>query len=271
MPFEDSFYFFHPIADRFGIKAMLIFDFDGVLINSLDEVVLTTHNAVTGSLCTSLAEVTVDLLQMFKNNRFHVQPIGDAIALMNWCLINWQKDSHKILTPEEYQTIAQNSDIALTDRTRLIYDTRQRFIDRNTNRWLALHQPYQPLWNELIRPKNYPFIILTNKNYDATLRLCRHFGLNIDAKDIYSGDNGVTKIENMLRIQERFGKKSYSFIDDSVKNLKELDLYFNKEKKVLTFLLATWGYTGAQDSAMAQEYGYEALQQADVVLLLDRV
>jgi len=38
---------------------------------------------------------------------------------------------------------------------------------------------------------------------------------------------------------------------------------------MLTLLLATWGYTGAQDSAMAQEYGYEAFQQADVVRLLD--
>jgi len=29
MPFVDSFYFFRPIADKSGIKAMLIFDFDG--------------------------------------------------------------------------------------------------------------------------------------------------------------------------------------------------------------------------------------------------
>ena len=247
---------------------MLIFDFDGVLINSLDEVVLTTYNAAAGSLCTSLAEVPVDLLQMFKNNRFHVQPIGDAIALMTWCLANRQRDWNKILTPEEYGTIAEGTNIPLSDRTNLIYDTRQRFIDRDTNRWLTLHQAYQPLWNELIRRKNYPFVILTNKNHDATLRLCRHFGLQINADDIYSGDHGATKIENMLRIQERCGKKSHSFIDDSVKNLKELDLYFNKEKKVLTLLLATWGYLGAQDKRIARESGYQALQQTDVRRLI---
>lgn len=244
---------------------MLIFDFDGVLINSLDEVVLTTYNAATGSLVTSPAEVPSDLVQMFKNNRFQVQAIGDAIALMNWCLINWRKDSQKIFTREEYRTIARGADLALADRTNLIYDTRKRFIEKDIGRWFALHQTYQPLWDELIRRKNYPFVILTNKDHDATLRLCRHFGLNIDAKDIYSGDNGVSKIENMLRIQERFGKEAFSFIDDSVKNLNELDLYFNTEKKVLTLLLATWGYTGAQDSMMAQEFGYAVLQQTDVV------
>ena len=79
----------------------------------------------------------------------------------------------------------------------------------------------------------------------------------------------MTKIENMLRIQERFGRKQFFFIDDSVKNLQELDLYFNTEKKVLTLLLATWGYTGAQDARMAQGYGYEVIQQTDVVRRLD--
>ena len=248
---------------------MLIFDFDGVLINSLDEVGLTAYNAATDSLVTSPAEVPSDLIQMFKDNRFHVQAIGDAIALMNWCLINWRKDSQKILSREEYLTIAPGADLALADRTNLIYDTRKRFIEKDIGRWFALHQTYQPLWDELIRRQNHPFVILTNKNHDATWRLCRHFGLNIDARDIYSGDKGVSKIENMLRIQARFGKEAFSFIDDSIKNLNELDLYFNTEKKVLTLVLATWGYTGAQDAAMAQEYGYGVVQQTDVVRHLD--
>ena len=248
---------------------MLIFDFDGVLINSLDEVVLTAYNAATDSLVTSPAEVPAHLIEMFRNNRFHVQAIGDAIALMHWCLIDWHKDSQKILTREEYGTIARRSDLALTDRTNLIYAARKRFIDKDIQKWLALHQTYQPLWDELSRRKNYPFVILTNKNHDATLRLCRHFGLNMDAGDIYSGDNGVTKVENMLQIQERFGPQQFLFIDDSVKNLQELDLHFNRDKKVLSLALAAWGYIGAGDTRTAPESGYPAFQQTDVVRLLD--
>ena len=252
-----------------GWIPMLIFDFDGVLINSLDEVVLTTYNATLDSLFTSMAKVPADLVQMFKNNRFHVQPIGDAIALMNWCLLNWQKDSQIILTQAEYQTIVQDTDIALIDRIQLIYDTRKRVIAKDIACWFALHQTYQPLWDELIRCNNHPFVILTNKNHDATLRLCRHFGLNIDTKDIYSGDSGVTKIENMLRIQERFGQQHFFFIDDSAKNLKELDHHFNRGKKVLLLALAAWGYIGAEDTIMAPETGYPAFQQTEVVRLLD--
>jgi phosphoglycolate phosphatase-like HAD superfamily hydrolase len=247
---------------------MLIFDFDGVLIKSLDEVVVTSYNAVTGKLVTFLTEVPPDAVKMFRNNRFHIQPIGDAVALMDWCLKNQQKDAHKILSAQEYRSIANRAEPGLGDRTNLIYDTRKRFIDRDTDRWLALHQPYQPLWNELLHQINLPFVILTHKNHDATLRLCRHFGLNIDANDIYSGDQGVSKIENMLRIKERFSKASFSFIDDSVKNLKELDFYFNTDKQILELSLAVWGYIGAEDVGTARELGYPALQQTDVILLL---
>ena len=248
---------------------MLIFDFDGVLINSLDEIVLTTYNATTDSLVTRLAEVPADLTRMFKNNRFHVQPIGDAMALMHWCLAQRQQDVEKILTREEYLAITRRSDMALTERTNRIYAARKRFIDKDIKRWFALHQTYQPLWNELIRHQNHPFVILTNKNHDATLRLCRHFGLDMDAADIYSGDDGVTKIENMLRIRKRFGPQPFVFIDDSIKNLQELDRHFNRDQKVLSLVLAAWGYIGARDTKMAPESGYPAFHQTDVVQLLN--
>ena len=113
---------------------MLIFDFDGVLINSLDEVVLTSYNAATNSLVTALAQVPADPVQMFKNNRFHVQPIGDAIVLMNWCLANCQKNSQTILNREDYEAQTHRADIDLVDRTNLIYATRKRFIDTDIER-----------------------------------------------------------------------------------------------------------------------------------------
>ena len=248
---------------------MLILDFDGVLIDSLNEIVLTAYNATTGSLVTGEAELSDGLARMFKNNRFHVQPIGDAIALMQWCLDHWQENVEKILTHEEYLAVIRRSDTALKQRTNRIYAARQHFIGKDINRWFDLHQTYQPLWDELIRHHQRPFVILTNKNHDATLRLCRHFGLDIDADDIYSGDNGMTKIENMLKIWGRYGRRQFVFIDDSIKNLQELDWHFNKDEKALSLVLAAWGFIGAKDTQLAPQSGYPAWQQADVVALLE--
>jgi len=248
---------------------MLIFDFDGVLINSLAEVTITVYNATTGRRATSPADLPPALIGLFQRNRYHVQPIGDAVLLMKWCLINYQNNSEKILNPQEYESIISGAADSAADRTRRIYDTRMDFAVRDPQKWLALHQPYQPLWAELLKRKQYVFVILTNKNRDATLRLCRHFGLNIDALNVYSGDQGVSKLENMRQIQNRFGKLSFEFIDDSVKNIMELDRCFNKDRKTLALLFASWGYTGPDDEKTAQLNGYPVLNQKDLIALLD--
>ena len=248
---------------------MLILDFDGVMINSLDEVTLTAYNATTGKLVTSLADLPAALVGLFQRNRYHVQSIGDAILLMNWCLNNYRNKSEKILNPHEYETVISGATVSLTDRTLRIYETRSQFIDKDPECWLALHQPYQPLWDQLIRHSEYAFVILTNKNRDATLRLCRHFGLGINAVDVYSGDQGTSKAENMRQIQKRFGAQLFRFIDDSIKNLRELENSLNVGNRTIRLLLASWGYTGPPDAKVAHEYGYPVLNQKDLISLLD--
>ena len=57
----------------------------------------------------------------------------------------------------------------------------------------------------------------------------------------------------------RFRPIWLSFIDDSVKNLREIDEYFNKEEKTISLIFATWGYTGPDDALTAEEFGYQVV------------
>ena len=248
----------------------MIFDFDGVLINSIDEVTITVFNTTTGKRATSLNDLPAALVALFQRNRYHVQSIGDAILLMGWCLEHFRENPAKNLHHREYQDLISNTADTLTDRTNRIYETRSHFIARDTKRWLALHQPYEPLWGELIQRPNYAFVFLTNKNHDATLRLCRHFGLAVKAADIYSGDGGTSKVENMRQIQERFGDQRYLFVDDSLKNLRELADFFSSQKPKINLMLASWGYTGPGDAKIAQAHGFEVLNQQELIALLDQ-
>lgn len=247
---------------------MLILDFDGVLINSLDEVTLTVYNTTTGKRVTSLADLPAALVGLFQRNRYHVQPIGDAILMMGWCLDHYRQCPTKNLTPGEYQALISNPQAPIIDRTNRIYETRSHFIARDFECWLALHQPYQPLWGELQQRSNFPYVVLTNKNRDATLRLCRHFGLSIEAANLYSGDQGVSKVENMQQIRKRFGDQNYRFVDDSVKNLQELAKAFSLGRKKIKMLLASWGYTGPGDEKEAQDDGFAVINQTDLIALV---
>lgn len=251
---------------------MLIFDFDGVLIDSLDEVVLTVYNTATGEQLMSLADLPQALIKLFRRNRFHVQPIGDGILLMNWCLHHYRDAPDKILQPSEYRAIIETAADPVQQRSAQVYKTRQQFIERDPEKWIALHRPFQPLWNELVqRLKPLGFVIVTNKNRAATERLCRHFGLYIPPNDIYSGDKGMSKIEHMQHIQQRFDAECFYFLDDSLKNLQALDRVLNRKEKMLIPLLAAWGYTGPEDQKLAQQSGCEVLGQTDVIALLTRL
>ncbi|MEJ2163925.1 MAG: HAD family hydrolase [Desulfobacterales bacterium] len=238
---------------------MLIFDFDGVLMDSVREIAVTAYNMINDTIITRLDQMPQNALNLFLRNRFHVQPIGDAPVLMKWCLETGASDPDKLLSPAEYDEILARVDEPVAARTTRFFETRNRFKTMNINAWTALNAPVQPLWRIMIENSTESIVLLTNKNREATIALSSHFGLSISDENIYSGDNGTTKIENMTHIMQRFRKPTYAFIDDSVKNLREIDEHFNKEEKTISLIFATWGYTGPDDARSAGNFGYQVL------------
>jgi hypothetical protein len=194
---------------------------------------------------------------LFLRNRFHVQPIGDAPVLMKWCLEVGESDPDKLLSPGEYEEIIQHVDEPVAARTTRFFEMRNRFKTQDIEAWIALNAPVQPLWRIMIESPTENIVLLTNKNREATIALSNHFGLKISNKNVYSGDSGTTKIENMMQIMQRFRKPAYTFIDDSVKNLREIDAHFNQEEKKIALIFASWGYTGPDDARTARDFAYQ--------------
>ena len=248
---------------------MLIFDFDGVLMDSLDEIVVTAYNAAQETLLTSLDNLPPEVVILFKQNRYHFQPIGDALPLMAWCLENYRKTPDKYLSPEEFRALVKNALKPLAYRTDYFFATRRSLIDADKRRWLALNKPYQPLWDALIKYGSEKIVILTNKNRQATALLCRNFNLDISNENIYSGDRGTTKIENLYEIQKRFKHTSYTFIDDLLANLQELAAHCNKNGPIIDLLYASWGYGGPGESEAARQAGFTVVNQTDLIAMLE--
>jgi FMN phosphatase YigB (HAD superfamily) len=238
---------------------MLIFDYDGVLLDSVREIAVTAYNMLEGTIVTRLNQLPQNALELFLRNRFHVQPIGDAPVLMKWCLEIGETDPDKLLSPAEYEEIIQQVDEPVAARTTRFFETRNLFKTKDIKAWTELNAPVQPLWQIMAEKPTENLVLLTNKNRDATISLSNHFGLKISDNNVYTGDHGTTKIENMTQIMQRFKKSAYAFIDDSVKNLREIDEHFNREEKMISLIFATWGYTGPDDARIAQDFGYQVV------------
>ena len=124
---------------------MLIFDFDGVLMDSVREIAVTAYNMLKGTIVTRLNQLPQNALDLFLRNRFHVQPISDAPMLMKWCLKVGDSDPHKLLSPAEYDEILQQVDEPVAARTTRFFETRNRFKTKDIDAWIALNAPVQPL------------------------------------------------------------------------------------------------------------------------------
>ena len=238
---------------------MLIFDYDGVLLDSVREIAVTAYNMLKGTVVTRLDQLPQNALNLFLRNRFHVQPIGDAPVLMNYCLEIGETEPDKMMSPKEYEEILMQVEEPVAARTTRFFETRNRFKTKNLKAWTELNAPVQPLWQIMVEKPIENLVLLTNKNREATISLSKHFGLMISNDNIYSGDNGTTKIDNMTQIMQRFRKPSYAFIDDSVKNLREIDEHFNKQAQTISLIFATWGYTGPDDARVAEDFGYQVV------------
>ncbi len=110
---------------------MLIFDFDGVLMDSVREIAVTAYNMLKGTIVTRLNQLPQNALDLFLRNRFHVQPIGDAPVLMKWCLETGESDPDKLLSPAEYEEIIQHVDEPVAARTTRFFETRNRFKSKD--------------------------------------------------------------------------------------------------------------------------------------------
>jgi len=158
---------------------MLIFDFDGVLMDSVHEVAVTAYNTLTDNIVTRLNQIPPQALDLFVRNRFHVQPIGDALVLMNWSLETSDSQPHKLLNEKDYEKILQQVEEPVDSRTARFFDRRSQFKAKDIDAWLALNEPVHPVWRLLLERPGGDLVMLTNKNREATVALCTHFGLEV--------------------------------------------------------------------------------------------
>jgi len=249
---------------------VIIFDFDGILLNSVLEVAVTAYNAVSGKLATSKEELPSGCLESFVRNRFHFQPAGDVLPLMGWCLEYGSVEPERILSAKEYRSLLEAEKRPIRERTEKFFSTRKLFVERNREKWLALNEPYEPLWSSLRELGAGRVVILTNKNRQAVLDLTEHFNLRLEPENVYSGDGAVKKDENLRKLHARFRASHYLFVDDSLGNLRELREDFPAGGTELELRLAfgTWGYLGPNDKLEAETEGLPMFSQADIISLL---
>jgi len=236
----------------------ILFDFDGVMMDSVGEMMIPAYNAATGEEARTSADLPDGYATRFRLNRPHLRPAGEAIPLAKLALALTQD---REVTAAEWQEALAREPGGSLERAEKFFAARARLIEFSRGNWVRLNQPYPTIWKALQQDPER-VLILTNKNRAAVKELLSHFELPLPDQQIFSGDHGQTKEKNLDLIREHFGDTEYLFLEDALGNL--VDVHQSAPQNIIP-LLASWGYVRNDDLLEAARLGIEVVSEAEFV------
>ena len=207
---------------------MYIFcDLDGVLIDSKKECLEILKNIFPNE---SKKKIYKD---NFNLNRGLVDPPEDFLILNNLISKTTRK---KKISRSDFNKLKKNiSKKELNIFKKKFFNIRKIIINKNFQYWIKLNS-ITSFAKRLKKYKSLNIIIITTKNFEASLYICKYFDFNF--KKIISNENlkERTKGDLIKEYLDTYEIDKAIFIDDSNKHLITC-----KDKRVIK-LFADWGY-----------------------------
>ncbi|WP_416695875.1 HAD family hydrolase [Candidatus Pseudothioglobus sp. Uisw_050_01] len=219
---------------------VLLLDFDGVLCNGLDEMLIVSYNTYYKCDLRYVDSISSAQRIFFYQNRWMVRPAGEYFIL--WKAYELFKNIDiKIF---HYLKLQFLEEIQLFQSS--FYKQRDALKD-DLEYWLSLHKTYQNVSEFLLKPES-KFFIITNKDKESVEILAKYFGYFSKIRDIYSKEISVYKEQLIKRLlsdyQFDYTSNKFIFIDDNITNLDEVA----SMKEDIVTIFTSWGYMGDVDS-----------------------
>lgn len=257
------------------VHDMLVFDFDGVMANSIHEsfvTALNTHWRLLGGRGLPLDGPIEPPQAIFDFERAHedlfrgfreVMPLGNRAEdylVMLRSLVDAQGPIH---SQEAFEARKRDMDAAMLHRFHdAFYAARRKLQDDDPETWMALVPPFEPVV-EAVGGLSERFIlgIATAKDRASVHLQLEHYGLLPLFEDrVLDKDFARKKRQHLTAFHERFGVpfERMHFIDDKVSHLLDV-----AELGVHGYL-ALWGFNGQRERAIARQNGFHLLELADL-------
>jgi len=233
-------------------QKLILFDFDGVIVNGIDEYWFSSKVACEKYLLNNTKNINV-------NKYIEVPKI--FVEIRPWVKYGWEMVliTHEILkTHEPLNNLSKNSFLENYEENcskllieyswksiklqKCLDNARLFQIKNNYKKWISLHRPF----NEVVsfinyaKDKDYKIGVISTKGKTFTSQILSE--LNIFPELIFGYESGskVDIISNLLLNYDIKG-----FVEDRRKTL--LNILENNQTKFINCYLAEWGYLKTSD------------------------
>lgn len=222
-----------------SVDIVYCFDFDGVLCDTMDESLITSHNAYFGGKARSVSDINPAIRDFFYEHRYLVRPAGEYFLLFHAF-----ERGETVIGKDRFLELKAALVNEMREHADRFYAHRKQMRE-NLEYWKSLHKLF-PQCIDFIEERKSPFFIVTNKDKDSVLTLAMHFGFVDLVIDVYSREISVDKRKLMEKLISDHGLSPslhhIVYVDDHEGTLGEM------EGLPLDLYLASWGYTGKPGS-----------------------
>jgi phosphoglycolate phosphatase-like HAD superfamily hydrolase len=215
---------------------VFIFDFDGVLCNSIEECMIVSFHTYHGLSLFSKNIITYDMKKYFYKYRHLVRPAGEYYLIWD---SYYNNPNFNIVSFEKLKKQKN----AITNEFQNNFFINREKLKEETEYWLSLHTCYKNTLNFLERNAD-SFFVVTTKDKDSVERISSEHGYFDRIKGIYSKEISTDKsvlFNRLLQDNEIFSKgNQLYYVDDHSQNIATVS---NLKIPNLICIFARWGYS----------------------------
>ena len=235
----------------------LVLDFDGVVVDSIDECFYRTVDAyrcVMGEL-----DLTEAFQSLFFKHRYLVGPPSDFFFLVEAILSYLNTESPTQDVKHLFDIKRHSGSTAKEDFTQkfrhAFYNSRRQAIKNDDKAWCAQHRVFSNVLPILSQVSRLDTFIATMKDRESVIKLIRYFNLDIIENNILGDDYGRDKSLHINEILRRTNviPSDITFVDDNLEHLSEV------RPLGVRLAFASWGYTKIDHPSYLTSMGIEIL------------
>jgi len=225
----------------------LLWDFDGVICDSLDECLLTSYNAFrqykkeNNGFTRNIIDIPSSIRDFYYRTRQYVRRPGEYLILFEAF-----EAKERLNDYVQFRKVLSEHILSIQRYEQDFFSARERYRKEDLTGWLGLHHEYpwvNEKWQKL--KETFEFYIVSNKDKVSISLILKHMGLSISEENIFGKEFSIEKtaiVEHIVS-RGRFRAGEVYFIDDHYSHLMDL------AKLGIRLFFATWGYGNAEASS----------------------